>query len=64
MSNANDKNEVLEAKSSGRGDHYVDYHIPASTLKIWMANAKTPEQRKIFASMMPKPKRKYGGRSS
>lgn len=56
MTDAVSNEEIVEVKG---GTPYPEHHISAKTLKLWMANATTPEQRKIFASMMPKPQKKY-----
>lgn len=56
MTDAVSNEEIVEVKG---GTLYPEHRISAKTLKLWMANA-TPEQRKIFASMMPKPQKKYG----
>lgn len=56
MSEVVNNNEVVEVKG---GTHYPEHHISRKTLKLWMASATTSEQRKIFASMMPKPQKKY-----
>lgn len=35
------------------------YRLSRKQVKIMMANAKTPAERKILASLMPEPQRKY-----
>ncbi len=46
--------EEKESKGSPR-----EYHLSKKQVKFMMARATTPEQHKIFASLMPKPQRKY-----
>ena len=50
--------EVNDKKSDGIG--YVGSRLSKKQVKLMMIHAATPEARKIFAELMPKPQKRYG----
>ncbi len=51
--------ELLEEKESKGGIGYVGRSLSKKEVKTMMAHAKTPEERKVLASLMPKPQKKH-----
>lgn len=51
--------EKPEENKKKESQFYPPHNISTRTLKLWAAHAKTPEARKAFTDMIPKPQRKY-----
>lgn len=51
--------EEIEVKETKAASGYVGRTLSAKEVKRMMARAKTPEERKVLASLMPKPQKRH-----
>ena len=51
--------EEIEVKESKAANGYVGRNLSAKEVKRMMARAKTPEERAVLASLMPKPQKRH-----
>lgn len=51
--------EEIEVKESKAVSGYVGRTLSAKEVKRMMARAKTSEERKVLASLMPKPQKRH-----
>jgi len=51
--------DILEEKEV-KGSGYVGRRLSMKEVKRMLVHAKTPEERKVLISLMPKPQKRYG----
>lgn len=52
-------NDEVEVKESKAANGYVGRSLSMKEVKRMMVRAKTPEERKVLASLMPKPQKRH-----
>lgn len=52
--------EILEEKEVKGGAAYVGRRLSMKEVKFMLVKAKTPEERAVLLSLMPKPQKRYG----